>query len=105
QCLYLKLHPYSIYQIYHKHINSLQRHQKNHPLLNLFKSHRYQHHPFTTKYHPSTQLTCIPLNYLKPQTPPSFKNHFHTQPKTNINKPINYPLKVTFLKTHQLNIF
>ncbi|WP_145373068.1 peptidoglycan bridge formation glycyltransferase FemA/FemB family protein, partial [Staphylococcus epidermidis] len=61
--------------------------------------------PFTTQYHSSTQLTSIPLLHLQPKTPPSLTKHFHTQTKPNINKPINYPLKLTFLTNHQFHLF
>ncbi|WP_145507018.1 peptidoglycan bridge formation glycyltransferase FemA/FemB family protein, partial [Staphylococcus warneri] len=60
---------------------------------------------FTTSYHTFTQLTSIPLLNLHPKTPPSFNKQFHTQPKTNINKAINYPVKLTFLTTHQFHLF
>ncbi len=45
------------------------------------------------------------VNYLKGETPASLKKQFDSQRKRNINKAINYGVKVRFLKRDELNIF
>ena len=105
QCLYVKLDPYWIYQIYDKDINPVEGHEKNDALVNLFKSHGYEHHGFTTKYDRSSQVRWMGVNYLKGETPASLKKQFDSQRKRNINKAINYGVKVRFLKRDELNIF
>ena len=47
---------------------------KNDALVNLFKSHGYEHHGFTTKYDRSSQVRWMGVNYLKGETPASLKS-------------------------------
>ena len=68
QCLYVKLDPYWIYQIYDKDVNPLENHDKNDAMINLLKSHGYEHHGFTTKYDSFSQVRWMGVLYLKRNT-------------------------------------
>ena len=97
QCLYVKLDPYWIYQIYDKDVNPLENHDKNDAMINLLKSHGYEHHGFTTKYDSFSQVRWMGVLYLKNETTQSLKKQFDSQRKRNINKAINFGVKVKFL--------
>ncbi|MCC3665036.1 aminoacyltransferase [Staphylococcus haemolyticus] len=105
QCLYVKIDPYWIYQIYDKDINPLEDREKNDAIVNLFKSHGYEHHGFTTEYDTSSQARWMGVSYLKGETPASLRKQFDSQRKRNINKAINYGVKVRFLGRDEFHIF
>ena len=65
--------PYWIYQIYDKDINPMADHQENDALVNLFKSHGYTHHGFTTEYDTSSQVRWMGVLNLDGKTPASLK--------------------------------
>src|SRR5699024_8692189 len=67
-CLYVKMDPYWIYQIYDKDVNPLPNHEKSDALVNLFKSHGYTHHGFTTEYDTSSQVRWMGVLNLDGQT-------------------------------------
>ena len=103
QCLYVKLDPYWMYQLYDKDINPLT--EKNDALVNLLKSHGYEHHGFTTEYDASSQVRWMGVLDLEGKTPASLKKEFDSQRKRNINKAINYGIKVRFLDKDEFDIF
>ncbi|PDG37151.1 peptidoglycan bridge formation glycyltransferase FemA/FemB family protein, partial [Listeria monocytogenes] len=74
QCLYVKLDPYWLYQVYDKDINPLT--EKNDALVNLFKSHGYDHHGFTTQYDSSSQVRWMGVLDLEGKTPASLRKEF-----------------------------
>lgn len=104
-CLYVKMDPYWIYQIYDKDINPLPDSEKNDALVNLFKSHKYIHHGFTTKYDTSSQVRWMGVLNLDGETPATLKKQFDSQRKRNINKAINYGVKVRLLSRDEFDIF
>lgn len=104
-CLYVKLDPYWIYLIYDKDVNPFPSREQNDALVNLFKSHGYHHHGFTTKYDTSSQVRWMGVLDLKDETPASLKKQFDSQRKRNINKSINYGVKVRFLGEDELDKF
>ena len=65
---------YWIYQIYDKDIHPMADHQENDALVNLFKSHGYTHHGFTTEYDTSSQVRWMGVLNLDGKTPASLKN-------------------------------
>ncbi len=71
--------------------------KKNDALVNLFKSHGYEHHGFTTEYDTSSQVRWMGVLNLEGKTPETLKKTFDSQRKRNINKAINYGVKVRFL--------
>ena len=103
QCLYVKLDPYWLYQVYDKDINPLT--EKNDALVNLFKSHGYDHHGFTTQYDSSSQVRWMGVLDLEGKTPASLRKEFDSQRKRNINKAINYGVKVRFLSKDEFDLF
>ena len=103
QCLYVKLDPYWMYQVYDKDINPLT--EKNDALVNLFKSHGYDHHGFTTEYDSSSQVRWMGVLDLEGKTPASLRKEFDSQRKRNINKAINYGVKVRFLSKDEFDLF
>ena len=105
QCLYVKMDPYWIYQIYDKDIKPLDNHEKNDALVNLFKSHGYEHHGFTTSYDSFSQVRWMGVLNLEGKTPASLKKEFDSQRKRNINKAINYGVKVRFLSRDEFDLF
>ena len=70
--MYVKLDPYWMYQLYDKDINPLT--EKNDALVNLLKSHGYEHHGFTTEYDASSQVRWMGVLDLEGKTPASLKN-------------------------------
>lgn len=104
-CLYVKMDPYWIYQIYDKDINSLSKQINNDALVNLFKAHGYEHHGFTTQYDTSSQVRWMGVLNLDGETPASLKKQFDSQRKRNINKAINNGIKVRFLDRDEFHIF
>lgn len=104
-CLYVKMDPYWIYQIYDKDINSLAKQINNDALVNLFKAHGYEHHGFTTQYDTSSQVRWMGVLNLDGETPASLKKQFDSQRKRNINKAINNGIKVRFLDRDEFHIF
>ena len=78
--------------------------EKNDAIVNLFKSHGYEHHGFTTEYDTSSQARWMGVSYLK-ETPASLRKQFDSQRKRNINKAINYGVKVRFLGRDEFHIF
>ena len=97
--------PYWIYQIYDKDIKPLDNHEKNDALVNLFKSHGYEHHGFTTSYDSFSQVRWMGVLNLEGKTPASLKKEFDSQRKRNINKAINYGVKVRFLSRDEFDLF
>lgn len=104
-CLYVKMDPYWIYQIYDKDINPLSKQINNDALVNLFKAHGYEHHGFTTEYDTSSQVRWMGVLNLDGETPASLKKQFDSQRKRNINKAINNGIKVRFLERDEFHIF
>ena len=74
-CLYVKMDPYWIYNVYDKDINPLPEYNENDALVNLFKSHGYTHHGFTTKYDTSSQVRWMGVLNLENETPASLKSN------------------------------
>ena len=104
-CLYVKMDPYWIYQIYDKDIKQLSNQINNDALVNLFKAHGYEHHGFTTEYDTSSQVRWMGVLNLDGETPASLKKQFDSQRKRNINKAINNGIKVRFLDRDEFHIF
>lgn len=104
KCLYVKMDPYWIYQIYDKDIHPLKN-EVNDKIVQLFKSHGYEHHGFTTQYDSSSQARWMGVLNLKNQTPASIKKKFDSQRKRNVNKAKNFGIKVRFLKHDELDEF
>lgn len=104
-CLYVKLDPYWIYQIYDKDIKPFPDRTPNDALVTLFKSHGYTHHGFTTQYDSLSQVRWMGVLDLEDQTPSSLKKKFDSQRKRNINKAIKYGIKVRFLSRDEFSIF
>ena len=90
--------------IIRQYLNVSNRYQ-NDALVNLFKAYGYEHHGFTTSYDTSSQVRWMGVLNLAGETPASLKKQFDSQRKRNINKAINYGVKVRFLKRDELNIF
>ncbi|UXR70856.1 aminoacyltransferase [Staphylococcus sp. IVB6240] len=108
KCLYVKLDPYWMYQVYDKDINPIgtsETSELGEQLVQLFKSHGYKHHGFTTKYDTSSQVRWMGVLDLKDQTPQTLKKSFDSQRKRNINKATNYGVKVRFLKPEEFDQF
>ncbi|HII0762414.1 TPA: glycine glycyltransferase FemB [Staphylococcus aureus] len=105
QCLYVKLDPYWLYHLYDKDIVPFEGREKNDALVNLFKSHGYEHHGFTTEYDTSSQVRWMGVLNLEGKTPETLKKTFDSQRKRNINKAINYGVKVRFLERDEFNLF
>ena len=70
----------------------------------MFKSHGYEHHGFTTEYDTSSQARWMGVSYLKGKHA-SLRKQFDSQRKRNINKAINYGVKVRFLGRDEFHIF
>ena len=105
QCLYVKMDPYWIYQVYDKDVKPLPDSDKNDALVNLFKAHGYEHHGFTTSYDSSSQVRWMGVLNLVNETPATLKKQFDSQRKRNINKAINYGVQVRFLSEDELDTF
>ncbi|PNZ99414.1 aminoacyltransferase [Staphylococcus massiliensis CCUG 55927] len=105
QCLYVKIDPYWMYNLYDKDINPFPDFEKNDKLVNLFKSHGYTHHGFTTQYDNSSQVRWMGVLNLKGETPQSLKKQFDSQRKRNINKAKNYGVKIRMLDEDEIDIF
>ncbi|MBA8778413.1 aminoacyltransferase [Staphylococcus schleiferi subsp. coagulans] len=105
KCLYVKIDPYWIYQIYDKDIQPFPNRERNDKLVQLFKSHGYRHHGFTTTYDTSSQVRWMGVLDLKDQTPQTLKKSFDSQRKRNINKANNFGVKVRFLEKDEIDLF
>lgn len=104
-CLYVKMDPYWLYQVYDKDIHPLQDRSKNEALVKLFKNHGYEHHGFTTQYDSFSQVRWMGVLDLENQTPASIKKQFDSQRKRNVNKAKNYGVKVRFLDRNEFEEF
>ena len=67
-CLYVKVDPYWIYNIYDKDIKQIKEDGANDQIVDLIKSLGYDHHGFTTKYDPSSQVRWMGVLNLKDKT-------------------------------------
>ncbi|RIM18615.1 aminoacyltransferase [Staphylococcus chromogenes] len=105
KCLYVKMDPYWLYQVYDKDIKPLSGQESNEKLVQLFKSHGYEHHGFTTSYDTSSQVRWMGVLNLKDQTPSTIKKKFDSQRKRNVNKAINYGIRVKFLLENEFDQF
>ncbi|NJH80711.1 peptidoglycan bridge formation glycyltransferase FemA/FemB family protein, partial [Staphylococcus hyicus] len=105
KCLYVKMDPYWLYQVYDKDIKPISDKDANEKLVQLFKSHGYEHHGFTTSYDTSSQVRWMGVLNLKDQTPQTLKKQFDSQRKRNINKAINYGIRVKFLNEDEVDQF
>ncbi|MCJ0939443.1 aminoacyltransferase [Mammaliicoccus sciuri] len=105
QCLYVKVDPYWIYKIYDKDIKQIKEDGANDQIVDLIKSLGYDHHGFTTKYDPSSQVRWMGVLNLKDKTLAEVKKGFDSQRKRNVNKAHNYGVKVRFLERDELDIF
>ncbi|MCE5038008.1 aminoacyltransferase [Staphylococcus auricularis] len=104
-CLYVKMDPYWIYNIYDKDINQHEDVTQNDAVVNLFKSFGYKHHGFTTQYDSSSQVRWMGVLNLENETPKTIKKQFDSQRKRNINKAKNYGVKVRFLDRDEFDLF
>lgn len=104
-CLYVKMDPYWIYNIYDKDINQHDDVTQNDAVVNLFKSFGYKHHGFTTQYDSSSQVRWMGVLNLENETPKTIKKQFDSQRKRNINKAKNYGVKVRFLDRDEFDLF
>lgn len=104
-CLYVKMDPYWIYNIYDKDINQHEDVTQNDAVVNLFKSFGYKHHGFTTQYDSSSQVRWMGVLNLENETPKTIKKQFDSQRKRNINKAKNYGVKVRFLNRDEFDLF
>lgn len=77
----------------------------NDKLVQLFKSHGYRHHGFTTSYDTSSQVRWMGVLDLKGHTPQTLKKQFDSQRKRNINKATNFGVKVRFLEVDEFDRF
>ncbi|UEX89214.1 aminoacyltransferase [Staphylococcus ratti] len=105
KCLYVKMDPYWLYRAYDKDIKPLPENEPNEKLVQLFKSHGYKHHGFTTSYDTSSQVRWMGVLNLKAQTPQTIKKQFDSQRKRNVNKAINYGIRVKFLREDEFDQF
>ncbi|AVQ33213.1 aminoacyltransferase [Staphylococcus muscae] len=105
KCLYVKLDPYWMYQVYDKDINKLGSSEAGERLIQLLKSHGYKHHGFTTKYDTSSQVRWMGVLDLKEQTPATIKKNFDSQRKRNVNKAINFGVKIRYLTADDYDQF
>ncbi|MEJ7540821.1 aminoacyltransferase [Staphylococcus intermedius] len=105
KCLYVKMDPYWIYQVYDKDIHPIGDKMPNDKLVQLFKSHGYRHHGFTTSYDTSSQVRWMGVLDLKDHTPQTLKKQFDSQRKRNINKATNFGVKVRFLEADEFDQF
>ncbi|TGZ36941.1 peptidoglycan bridge formation glycyltransferase FemA/FemB family protein, partial [bacterium M00.F.Ca.ET.162.01.1.1] len=65
----------------------------------------YTHHGFTTEYDTSSQVRWMGVLNLDGKSPTSLKKQFDSQRKRNINKAINFGVKVRFLERDEFDIF
>ena len=105
KCLYVKMDPYWLYQVYDKDIKPITDKDANEKLVQLFKSHGYEHHGFTTAYDTSSQVRWMGVLNLKGQSPQTIKKQFDSQRKRNVNKAINYGIRVKFLNENEVDQF
>ncbi|QLK86211.1 aminoacyltransferase [Staphylococcus sp. 17KM0847] len=105
KCLYVKLDPYWLYNIYDKDIHIIKKNEIGDKLVQLLKSHGYIHHGFTTKYDSTSQVRWMGVLDLKEHTPQSLKKTFDSQRKRNINKANNFGVQVRFLGKDEMDLF
>ncbi|MFO3688784.1 aminoacyltransferase [Staphylococcus felis] len=105
KCLYVKMDPYWLYNVYDKDINPITNQMPNDQVVQLFKSHGYKHHGFTTQYDASSQVRWMGVLDLKDETPQSIKKAFDSQRKRNINKAQNFGVKIKFLNYDEIDQF
>ncbi|MCS4485391.1 aminoacyltransferase [Staphylococcus americanisciuri] len=105
KCLYVKLDPYWMYNIYDKDVHQIGDNQLGDQLVQMLKSYGYEHHGFTTKYDASSQVRWMGVLNLKDQTPQSIKKHFDSQRKRNVNKAANFGVQVRYLEEQEFDQF